>query len=270
MSTTVSPPAAAGSPPKFKRSLRNYLLDSRFQLKYTSYLVGVAAVMSVALGGLLYVQSERTVAIGNEAVQVGQEANKAGKDAVAQSGALNAKLENDAMMSYGDNPTLLESIKSANKVETDKINARAASLAALDKQLQDKQSAMGRQRSVLLVTLGASLSLLILLLGLAGIVITHKIVGPVFKMKRLIRELGDGKLVVPGRLRAGDELVDLFDAFATMVEKLRVKQEKEIDVLDGAIAQAKASNVDELTLTKLNTLRANMRAELDEEQRKHP
>lgn len=265
MSTTA--PAAAGSPPKFKRSLRNYLLDSRFQLKYTGYLVGVAAAMSVALGGLLYVQSEKTVAIGNEAVQVGQEANKAGKDAVAQSGALNAKLENDAMASYGDQPALLESIKSANKVETDKINARAAALATLEKQLLDKQGAMAKQRSVLLVTLSASLSFLILILGLAGIVITHKIVGPVFKMKRLIRELGDGKLVVPGRLRAGDELVDLFDAFATMVEKLRVKQEKEIELLDAGIAQAKASGVDEQTMTKLENLRAQMKAELDEERR---
>lgn len=265
MSTTA--PAAAASPPKFKRSMRNYLLDSRFQLKYTGYLVGVAAAMSVALGGLLYVQSEKTVAIGNEAVQVGQEANKAGKDAVAQSGALNAKLENDAMASYGDQPALLESIKSANKVETDKINSRAAALATLEKQLLDKQGAMARQRSLLLVTLSASLSLLILILGLAGIVITHKIVGPVFKMKRLIRELGDGKLVVPGRLRAGDELVDLFDAFATMVEKLRVKQEKEIELLDAGIAQAKASGVDEQTMTKLENLRAQMKAELDEERR---
>lgn len=266
MSTTA--PAAAGSPPKFKRSMRNYLLDSRFQLKYTGYLVGVAAAMAVALGGLIYVQSEKTVAIGNEAVQVGQEANRAGKDAVAQSGALNAKLENDAMASYGDQPALLESIKSANKVETDKINGRAAALATLEKQLQDKQTAIGKQRTQLLITLSASLTLLIVMLGLAGIVITHKIVGPVFKMKRLIRELGDGKLVVPGRLRAGDELVDLFDAFATMVEKLRVKQEKEIDLLDACIAQARASNADEQTLSKLDGLRAQMRSELDEEQRR--
>ena len=65
-----------------------------------------------------------------------------------------------------------------------------------------------------------------------------------------------------------DQLVDLFDAFATMVEKLRLKQEKEIDVLDAAIAQAKASGATEQTLDKLAGLRAHMKAELDEEQRK--
>lgn len=46
-----------------------------------------------------------------------------------------------------------------------------------------------------------------------------------------------------------------------MVEKLRVKQEKEIELLDAGIAQAKASGVDEQTMTKLENLRAQMKAE---------
>jgi nitrogen fixation/metabolism regulation signal transduction histidine kinase len=259
----VSPqaPAASTAPPKFKRSAKNYLLDKSFQLKYTGYIVGITAAVSLALGAMLFWQSEKTVAIGSEAVQVGQKANQAGKDAVTQSQALNSKLENDALMSYGDNPALLSAIKDANKVESDKINKRAQDLSDYEKNLVAKSEALTKQRTLLLATLTSALLLMIVLLGLAGIVITHKVAGPIFKMKRLLREVGEGKLVVPGRLRKGDELVEFFDVFATMVEKLRVRQEKEIELLDAAIAQAKADN--NPVLDKLEGLRKHMQRDLD-------
>lgn len=41
-----------------KRKLKNYLLNRRFQLKYTSMVVGMAAVLSVALGWVLYGQMQ--------------------------------------------------------------------------------------------------------------------------------------------------------------------------------------------------------------------
>ena len=39
---------------RYQRRLRNYLLDARFQLKYTGYLVATAILLSVALGSLLW------------------------------------------------------------------------------------------------------------------------------------------------------------------------------------------------------------------------
>ena len=66
-----SAPVAASSPPKFKRHARNYLLDSHFQLKYTGYIVGLTLIVSLALGLLLYVQTTKTVEIGNEAAAKG-------------------------------------------------------------------------------------------------------------------------------------------------------------------------------------------------------
>ena len=47
-------PTTCRAPGAHKRSVRNYLLDSRFQLKYTSYLVGVALVISGVMGSVLY------------------------------------------------------------------------------------------------------------------------------------------------------------------------------------------------------------------------
>jgi hypothetical protein len=54
---------------------------------------------------------------------------------------------------------------------------------------------------------------LVLVIGLAGVVVTHKIAGPVFKMKRLLGELAKCHFRVVARLRKGDELQDFFDAF---------------------------------------------------------
>jgi geranylgeranyl reductase len=55
----------------------------------------------------------------------------------------------------------------------------------------------------------------------AGIVFTHKVAGPIFKMKRLLRQVGAGKLVLRERLRKGDELQHFFEVFEEMVAELR-------------------------------------------------
>ena len=46
---------AVGAP---KRKLRNYLLDKRFQLKYTGMVVGVTLVVASILGALAYRESK--------------------------------------------------------------------------------------------------------------------------------------------------------------------------------------------------------------------
>src|SRR6478752_3014560 len=55
MPATETMPKPAGGPPK--RRLRNYLLDPRFQLKYTGMVVGVTLVVATVLGYLAYQQS---------------------------------------------------------------------------------------------------------------------------------------------------------------------------------------------------------------------
>ena len=62
---------------------------------------------------------------------------------------------------------------------------------------------------------------MVILIGLLGIYFTHKVVGPIYKMKLLLRQVGDGKLTFRGGLRKGDELQDFFEVFASMVEQLK-------------------------------------------------
>src|SRR5207247_1672345 len=101
------------------------------------------------------------------------------------------------------------------------------------------------------------------------IIFTHKVAGPIFKMKRLLREIGKGRLVIRERLRKGDELVHFFLTFEEMVQDLRDKQAREIAQLDGAIArldqrpsdgQAGFVQVDAGGLADLRELRREMQA----------
>jgi nitrogen fixation/metabolism regulation signal transduction histidine kinase len=72
----------------------------------------------------------------------------------------------------------------------------------------------------------------VICVGIAGIVFTHKVAGPIFKMKRLIRQVGEGKLVLREKLRKGDELQHFFEAFENMVNDLRARQTAEITKVD--------------------------------------
>lgn len=114
-----------------------------------------------------------------------------------------------------------------------------------------------------ILRLAITLGLMTVLLGLTGIVITHKVVGPVYKMKFLFREVIKGKLKLAGRLRKGDELQSFFDVYALMIETLRQRQVAEIAQIDAVIAEAEAGGMTGPTLTKLKQVRDEMQASLD-------
>jgi nitrogen fixation/metabolism regulation signal transduction histidine kinase len=91
-----------------------------------------------------------------------------------------------------------------------------------------------------------------------GVVITHRIVGPVHKMKRLLRRVSTGRLVIEERLRRGDELEDLFDTFLQMTYSLRAMQAARLATLDGTLKQAELSATPVEVLEGLRALRAQL------------
>ncbi|HWE30385.1 MAG TPA: HAMP domain-containing protein, partial [Polyangia bacterium] len=217
MTPSASAPAKTG---RHQRSIKNYLLDAPFQLKYTAYLVGVALVISVVLGVFLYSTSRKVV---QESDQVAQESKKV-SDVVKMS------MKNDPI--YGDNPELM---KSFNESSSDS-----------DNKVQLQQDRVASQQRQMLWSVVGGLSLLVILIGLLGIYITHKIAGPVFKMKQLLKQVAQGKLNFPRRgLRKGDELQHFFDSFLKMADDLKARQQNEVELLEAGIAAAKGAGVSE-------------------------
>jgi nitrogen fixation/metabolism regulation signal transduction histidine kinase len=249
-----APPSVRGT---YRRSFRNYLLDRNFQLKYTGFLMGTALGLSVALGAVLWRTS-------NEAIKEGKKTVERGQLVILQSRRVSQVVAMNIAKEYKDDPELAKTFGEE---------------AAKDEQkLKDEQDRLVRdavflehQQKELLVGLVAALGLLVVGVGLLGIVFTHKVAGPIYKMKRLLREVGGGKLVVRERLRKGDELHHFFEVFETMVAELRRRQEAEIAKVDEILAKLSDAPVsqrglkefDEDGVALLQKLRREMQEQLD-------
>jgi hypothetical protein len=246
----TSPSAGAMSAPKAgppKRLLRNYLLNPRFQLKYTSYIVATAVVLMIGLGVVIM----RTA---NSAAAQANTASAQAERAMNESRTSSRIIRMNDLMNAADNPDLVHTIE-VHLAEGDRQAARN-----LDAVRQGRAQ-IEATRKLTIVTLAVTGILLVLLLGATGIVVTHKVVGPVFKMKRLLRLVGTGKLDIREKLRKGDELEDLFEVFIAMVESLKNAQRAELAKLEAALADAEAANATN-AVEKIRALRTEMLAAL--------
>jgi hypothetical protein len=186
--------AQAGAPPRgtYKRSIRNYLLNLRYQLRYTLTIVGVSLILT---GGLGYVVMSKA----HEASRVVQVRAMDPTDELAQQ---------------------------------------------LVAQFQHNDRVM----MAVLIIFGV---LLCLVLTAYGIVITHKVAGPLYKVRLHLDKIRDGKLGMVYPLRKGDELVDFFEHFKSAHDSLRARTQEDIELLEKAIASASDPAVaDELRAAK--------------------
>jgi len=114
----------------------------------------------------------------------------------------------------------------------------------------------------LLFSVISILGVLVLAIGAAGIFVTHKVAGPIFKMRRHLREVAAGDLRVPSGLRKGDELVEFFAGFQSMVGALRGRREEQISDLLAA-RDATLSGDQSGAMDAMNRLERSLRAGLE-------
>jgi nitrogen fixation/metabolism regulation signal transduction histidine kinase len=262
MAEVSSLPAAPSG--RHQRKLRNYLLDAHFQLKYAGYLVAIAFVLSASLGTILWRTSDAVIAQSRESVVVGEQVVERGRDVVKESKKVNAVVQMNIVRdpAYADNPALLTAFQSDAKDNDDKLSGQQARLEEQANRLKEQSAKLESQQHAVGTALIVVLALLVIGVGLAGIVVTHKVAGPIYKMKKQLRELADGNYQVPNPIRKGDELVDFFEEFRRMVRKLRKRQEEEIKLLDRAILNLQGKTNDE-ELTELRSLRTQMQNSLE-------
>lgn len=257
---------AEAAPPQGRkqRRLRNYLLDRRFQLKYSGYLVAIAAVLGIGLGLILWRTSRALMQQSDKAAKQGDLVVARGRALVKESHKVSEVVQMNIVKDpdYKDSPGLVDAFKSDAQKKDQKLQQKQAELEQQATALKAQSKTLAARQHYMLTAVGIALLLLVLGVGLAGIVITHKVAGPIFKMKRQIREVGEGKLKIPGKLRKGDELVDFFETFDGMVRSLRANQEREIEMLESAIAKLEG-HADDEALEPLRALDKEMKAALD-------
>ncbi|HSB19688.1 MAG TPA: hypothetical protein VLD85_06775 [Anaeromyxobacteraceae bacterium] len=172
--TAEHPLPPGEEPAAYHRSMRNYLLDARMQLRFATYLGVVAAALSAFFGWRLwlsYREASRLVALGD--------------------------------------PLADQSI--------------AQMLASEDR--------------VRMIWLGAGLAALLICLLVFTVVVTHKVAGPALVVGRTCRQVGEGTLRRPRKLRQGDLLTGLAEDAGNMVDRLREREEGERAALLDAAAQ---------------------------------
>lgn len=161
--------AAGGGKPK--RSFKHLLLDWRFQLKYTAMILGVATVISVALGTVL-------------------------------------------LQKIRESSRMLELEAAVDEVFQAQLAAQDASLVAL--------------------LVGGFVAFLVVL-GIASVLITHRMAGPIFVMRRYIATLGAGKIPKVRNLRRGDEFLELYETMRSAIDAIEAREQDEIAALQRAI-----------------------------------
>jgi nitrogen fixation/metabolism regulation signal transduction histidine kinase len=249
---------------RHQRRVKNYLLDTHFQLKYSAYLVLLAIVLSAGLGWMLFRSSSEVIDQSAKSVRQGREVVAKGRDVVAESQKVSAVVQMNIIKDpvYSDNPALLEAFKADAAHQDERLKKQQETLQRQATDLEAQAAGLVGQRKVMLTSLFGGLALLVVLIGFGGIIVTHRVAGPIYKMKMNLKAVADGHLRVPSPLRQGDELVDFFETYRSMVIALRGRQEEEIQRIEKAIAalEAKAGAGD---LEALQALRRDMKAALD-------
>jgi len=112
-------------------------------------------------------------------------------------------------------------------------HAQATELLPLDAEVR---ALVERGDHQLLGALLAIAALMALALGVLGVIITHRVAGPVLVLTRHVAALGRGEIPHVRALRRGDELQGLFRLLAEGTEALRERERRHADLLDEVAA----------------------------------
>jgi methyl-accepting chemotaxis protein len=225
-------PAVTGG--RAQRKLKNFLLDARFQLKFAAYFVTMSLIIAALIGAFLVRTTDSLFARMNDAV-----------DARSKAAAINKELGtcslNNDLARNMDDPDFAAKLADRSKAIDTAFEAETQVV------LQQRTELVAQQQLTIAILAGLLIGF-IALIALTAIIITHRIVGPLFRIKRMAREVANGVLQPPTYgLRPGDELQDVFEVFSTMVTNLRGQAEADFKALEAA------SGGDAAALARLKT-----------------
>jgi nitrate/nitrite-specific signal transduction histidine kinase len=243
-------------PVKYKRKLRNYLIDRRFQLKYTSMIMVLSLVLIVALGTLLYQQVLATVKENSRATDMSAEAARASADAAKVSAENSEIIIAQALADdYFKDEDITKKFIAEMKKPVEDVESQAAAMEQQARKMEKTREEFERRATLLPVYLGGFGLAFLLFLFLISVYTTHKIAGPMYKLKKLMSGVEGDSLHVVGSLRRGDEMWDLFDSFNSMIERLRAHQAEEIERVEALIDKLEKAGTDEQREEALSDLR---------------
>jgi hypothetical protein len=206
-----------------QRRLRNFLLDAPMQLRFTAVLV-TATLLGAGLLGIFLARALNRL---SEQAERAVEARAAAAQASHELG--NASLSKTLLDRFND-PAFTAQLERQSRAIDAAYQAEQVQVAEQRREVARESTRIGWL--VLLSVVVFALAVLLL-----GIVITHRIAGPVYRVRRLLDDLGEGRREVPRHgLRDGDELRELFESASTLVKKLRAEDESTFEVVSTVLS----------------------------------
>jgi hypothetical protein len=119
-------------------------------------------------------------------------------------------------------------------------HAQAIELMTVDPALRPVLERGDRQ--LVYVFLGIA-ALMAAALGLIGVILTHRVAGPIFVMGHYMSVLAEGRYPRMRTLRKSDELKSFFDIFLRAVDRLKEREAAHAAMLEDAVARIEAAGV---------------------------
>jgi hypothetical protein len=241
--------ARPGGPRGYKRSWKNLLINWRYQLRFTLFMVGLAALLLLALGWWVKeVANDATnVAIGRvrgeacpkieaEPTPAAPEAAPVPKPAPEPA----REVANAATVPEGE-PSPRVQIDQSSMTLTVAPDDRGSAVAAhyaceLEQAARIRDLEAGRRR--ILYVLLATGALLILGLAVYGILTTHKVAGPLFKIGLYLTKMRQGRYDTVYPLRKGDQLIEFYDHFRAAHAGVVAMERVDVERLRAVLAAA--------------------------------
>ncbi len=239
----------------YRRSWKNLLINKRYQLRFTLFMVGLSALLMVGLGAWVMWVADETTAVSITSVR---------GDACPKLPAVSATSADDGPSVPATSMKLDEAGGSAAagddetrhvKVQIDESSMTLTSTLPPD--FADRVTAhwacelrqaatfdrLERGRLRILWAMIATGIALVLGLALYGIKMTHRVAGPLFKVGLYLSKMRDGRFDKVYNLRKGDQLVDFYDQFKAAHGGIVAMQQDDIAQIAQVIAAADAAGL---------------------------
>lgn len=211
--------------PVRKRRLRNFLLDPAFQLKYALLIALTGGALFGVMGGLFYAQvrvNTEIAALDHLAVRSAPKAPAAPTTekpapAPAPSGI---QIDSEPIEVVGHDTATVD----GPAVEGD----QGAFEAELERRLAEGDSR-------LMWRLVICWLVLVVMLFVLGILVTHRIVGPLYVVDRYLGRIIAGEPVRFRPLRKGDEFQALFERVKELAGQLDRERAEDVSTIEAAL-----------------------------------
>jgi len=257
-----------------RRSWKNLLINKRYQLRFTLFMVGLSALLMVGLGAWVMWVADETTAVSITSLRgdacprlptVG--APSASADGEPAAPAPSMKLDEPGSAApgsaapgsaagspaaprpaSGDEPRhVTVQIDESSMTLTPTLPPDFADRATAHWACELRQAAtyerLERGRMHILWAMIATGVALVIGLALYGIKMTHRVAGPLFKVGLYLHKMRDGRFDKVYNLRKGDQLVDFYDQFKAAHGGIVAMQRDDIARIAQVIAAADAAGL---------------------------